>query len=257
MVSTSIQTVSILNVPFAVGDVGQLTNLALESRGLITAPSGPCLLLASKDPVYSRQLAASQFAMADSGAMVLMWRLVHPKTIIQRVSGLAFLKKVLEDPRLRRPGALYLVDPSPEASCRNRQWLQGLGIMIESEDQYVAPMYQQSAVEDVALLERLRSKAPRYVLINLGGGVQERLGAWLQDKWRESDGDAELPTLICTGAAIAFLTGEQAHIPRWADRLYLGWAMRCLKRPRLYVPRYFQSIPVLYYTLRDAFKSKR
>ena len=80
--------------------------------------------------------------------------------------------------------------------------------------------------------------------------TQERLGAWLQGRFEKEDTD--LPTIICTGAAIAFLTGEQIQIPKWADRLFLGWAMRCIDKPALYIPRYFKSIPVLYYALKDA-----
>lgn len=249
-----IQTVEVLDIPFACGDVGQLADAALELRGLITAPSAPCLALADRDAVYAGQLAASQLVLPDSGAMVLVWRLIRRRSRLRRVSGLAFLQEILRDERLRRPGALFLVDPSAESSARNRKWLRNTGIPIEAEDQYVAPIYRSSAVEDSALLEFLRQRAPRYVLINLGGGIQERLGAWLQQEWQRENHRAELPTLICTGAAIAFLTGEQVNIPRWADRLYLGWAIRCLRQPILYVPRYFKSIPVLFHTLKDALK---
>jgi UDP-N-acetyl-D-mannosaminuronic acid transferase (WecB/TagA/CpsF family) len=257
MAPDTIQTVKILQIPFAIGNVAQLTDAVLNLRGLITAPSAPCLVLAAKDPAYSRQLAASKLALADSGAMVLMWRLARPATPLRRVSGLAFLKEILKDERIRRPGALFLVDPSPEAGKRNRQWLHSIGIDMETEDQYIAPIYQPGAVEDSVLLNLLRAREPRYVLINLGGGVQERLGAWLQQEWLRESGAPNLPSIICTGAAIAFLTGEQSRIPLWADRFYLGWAIRCVGRPTIYVPRYFKSIPVLYYTLRDAIKKGR
>lgn len=256
MALDSIQKVKVLQISFACGDLEDLVNAALDGRGLMTAPSAPCLAIAAKDPIYTEQLAASKLAIADSGAMALMWRLACPKTRLRRISGLAFLEGILQDPRIRQPGALFLVDPSEEASKRNQHFLKGVGIEIKNEDQYIAPMYQASAVKDPALLELLQKKEPRYVLINLGGGIQERLGAWLQEKLdRESNG-SKLPTIICTGAAIAFLTGEQSYIPKWADRLYLGWAIRCLGKPTLYVPRYFKSIPVLYYTLKDAIKSR-
>ncbi len=247
-------SIRILQIPFGVGNVHELVEAALDLRGLVTAPSAPCLALAAKDARYTGQLAESQLVLPDSGAMVLVWRLIRPSSPLQRVSGLAFLSTMLEDPRLRQPGALFLVDPSPEASARNRCWLQGRGIPIQVEDQYVAPLYSPDCVEDPILLDRLRQRAPRYVLINLGGGIQERLGAWLQQQWQQDSADPKLPAIFCTGAAIAFLTGEQSRIPAWADRLYLGWAVRCLGRSSIYVPRYFKSFPVLYYTLRAALK---
>lgn len=252
-----VQTVRVLQIPFAAGNLAQIVDAALEQRGLITAPSAPCLVLAARDPAYARQLAASEIALADSGAMVLVWRLARPGSSLKRISGLAFLKAILNDQRIRQPRALFLVDPSPEASERNRQWLHSTGIGIEPEFQYVAPIYQSGGVEDPVLLDLLRARKPRYVLINLGGGVQERLGAWLQQEWHQQNEAPELPAIICTGAAIAFLTGEQSHIPHWADRFYLGWLIRCISQPSRYVPRYFKSIPVLYYTLKDAMSSAR
>ena len=256
MASDPIQKVRILQIPFACGELKDLVDAALDGRGLVTAPSAPCLAIAAKDPVYTEQLAASKLAIPDSGAMVLMWRLACPKTPLRRMSGLAFLEGILKDPRIRQPNALLLVDPSIEASKRNQRFLNYMGIDIKDDDHYVAPMYKPTAVEDPALLRRLREKEPRYVLINLGGGIQERLGAWLQANLEQESDGSNQPTIICTGAAIAFLTGQQTSIPRWADRLYLGWAIRCLGKPSLYVPRYFNAIPVLYYTLKDAIKSR-
>ena len=52
---------------------------------------------------------------------------------------------------------------------------------------------------------------------------------------------SQLPAILCTGAAIAFLTGGQATIPKWADRLYLGWLFRILQSPRKYFYRYLQA----------------
>lgn len=254
MASASTERIRILQIPFAIGNVAQLAEAALDLRGLVTAPSAPCLALAAKDPRYTRQLGESQLVLPDSGAMVMTWRLIRPRSALQRVSGLAFLEAILEDRRLRPPGALFLVDPSAESSERNRRFLRSIGIDLQAEAQYIAPLYSSGSVEDPVLLERLRESKPRYVLINLGGGIQERLGAWLQGQWQGDPAGCPLPAIFCTGAAIAFLTGEQSRIPRWADRIYLGWAIRCLGRASLYVPRYFKSFPVLYHTLKEALK---
>jgi UDP-N-acetyl-D-mannosaminuronic acid transferase (WecB/TagA/CpsF family) len=63
-------------------------------------------------------------------------------------------------------------------------------------------------------------------VVNIGGGTQELLGWYLR---RNVTGK---PLIVCTGAAIAFLSGRQARIPSWADRFYLGWVMRILARNR-------------------------
>jgi hypothetical protein len=42
-------------------------------------------------------------------------------------------------------------------------------------------------------------------------------------------------------ALATFLTGTQANIPTWADRLYLGWLLRIFQSPRTFLPRYWKA----------------
>lgn len=42
----------------------------------------------------------------------------------------------------------------------------------------------------------------------------------------------------CIGAALGFLTGDQVHIPNWADKVYLGWLLRSLAQPRVFIPAF-------------------
>ena len=58
------------------------------------------------------------------------------------------------------------------------------------------------------------------MIINLGGGVQEKLGLYLKRNLNHET------KIICTGAAIAFLTGLQANIPNIVDKIYMGWLWR-------------------------------
>jgi hypothetical protein len=73
----------------------------------------------------------------------------------------------------------------------------------------------------------------------IGGGVQEKLGAWLLS------GLDYTPAVQCTGAAIGFLSGEQANIPVWADQCRLGWLFRCLDEPGKFIPRYWEARKLL------------
>ena len=40
---------------------------------------------------------------------------------------------------------------------------------------------------------------------------------------------------------MAFLSGDQVRIPRWADALGLGWMFRSVSDPRRYGPRYWDA----------------
>jgi UDP-N-acetyl-D-mannosaminuronic acid transferase (WecB/TagA/CpsF family) len=69
----------------------------------------------------------------------------------------------------------------------------------------------------------------------LGGGTQERLGLYLKRNLTYQ------PAIHCIGAAMAFLSGDQVHIPRWADALGLGWMFRSVSDPKRYGPRYWDA----------------
>lgn len=214
------------------------------------APSGPGLADLPGDPAYREALENADLVLPDSGFMVLALRLLGIKRL-KRLSGLKFLQALLVDESFRGCGSMLWVMPNAVESEANLAWLQGMGIKLEQSDCYVAPDYALERVEDhelKALAERMR---PRFIIINIGGGVQEKLGYYL------IRGLDYRPAIICTGAAIAFLTGRQADIPVWADRLYLGWILRCLRAPRVFLPRYWKARRLFFLLWKYREKSPR
>ena len=118
----------------------------------------------------------------------------------------------------------------------NLTWLNAHGFSVTCNDCYVAPLYPSGQLTDLELLQCVKQRQPRYILINIGGGVQERLGHYLRKHLPDS------PAIICVGAAIAFITGLQANIPVWADAYGLGWFLRCLQAPGKFIPRYWKAL---------------
>ena len=59
-------------------------------------------------------------------------------------------------------------------------------------------MYPAGPLEDAALLARIEARKPKFVMLNIGGGTQERLGHFLRSRL------SYRPAIICTGAAVAF-----------------------------------------------------
>jgi len=143
------------------------------------------------------------------------------------------------------PGATYWVMPSRESMSRNLEWLNGRGQRVSENDCYVAPHYPRGEkVEDAELLAELERRRPEHVFVCIGSGVQEKLGLYLKRDLTYG------PGIHCIGAAIAFLSGDQARIPLWADRLALGWLVRCLRDPKVFVPRYVRALKLAYLVLR-------
>ena len=169
--------------------------------------------------------------ITDSGFMVLLWNLLQ-RDSIRRLSGLEYMRELIKRPDFRRPGEVFWVMASTEGAAKNISWLQTQGMQLAKEDYYVAPAYSYP-IADRELLTRLRQRRARHVVVALGGGTQERLGLYLKR-------NLDYPAAVhCTGAAICFLSGDQVHIPPWADKFYLGWLFRCLADPRRYGPRYW------------------
>jgi len=237
------EEIVVLGIPLADLPIAEAVARGLEG-GLVLAPSGPGLTDLPNDPHYREALLGSDLNLTDS-SFVLLVRLVRGHRLAARTSGLRYLRELLRDPSLHREQATYWVMPSRASMERNLDWLSAIGLQVTEENCYLAPLYpRRGPVEDRELLELLERRRPPHVFLCIGSGVQEKLGLYL----KRNLGYA--PGIHCVGAAIAFLSGDQARIPPWADRAGLGWLVRCIREPRVFVPRYLRAFKLAYLVLR-------
>ncbi|MBF0499461.1 MAG: WecB/TagA/CpsF family glycosyltransferase [Candidatus Riflebacteria bacterium] len=226
--------VRILGLSFFSASVGEAAKHGL-SGGLTVVPSAPSLVRLVDDRAYRNAMTHADTVLTDSGFMVLLWNLLHREKIV-RVSGLVYLSEILSDKEFRCPGHTFWIMPHERAVSMSIEWLATRGISINREDSYIAPRYADTGpIEDTKVLELIAMRRPSQIVVALGGGVQEKLGWYLRQHLDY------VPGIHCIGAAIGFLSGDQVYIPRWADSLFLGWLLRCLYRPDLYVPRYIEA----------------
>lgn len=237
----------ILGIRFFTGGFEQLLDHSLRA-GLVVVPSAPVLVDLEGDPAHRAALMESDFAITDSGFFVLLWWLIRGERL-PRISGLRYLRGLLLRPEFRAPHAVFWIMPTQADAEANSRWLQGIGIPVAPADCVVAPYYPAGALVDEGLLQAIEAHRPEFVMINLGGGVQERLGHFLRRRLSYK------PTLVCTGAAIAFLSGRQASIPVWADRLILGWLLRLLNAPGRFLPRYVKALRLPFLLLEESVPS--
>jgi N-acetylglucosaminyldiphosphoundecaprenol N-acetyl-beta-D-mannosaminyltransferase len=237
------QGLVVLGVPLDDVPVDEAVARGLRG-GLVLAPSGPGFCDVVRDPDYLEALLASDLNLTDSG-FVLLVRLLRGHGLAARTSGFRYLHRLLRDQVLRAPHASHWVMPSRESMLKNLAWLNDHGNPVTEEDCYIAPVYpRRGAVEDPELLAVLEERRPRHVFVCVGSGVQEKLGLYLRRNLSYG------PGIHCVGAAIAFLSGDQARIPLWADRLALGWLVRCIRDPKVFVPRYLRAFRLAYLILR-------
>jgi len=82
-----ITTTQVLGIQFFNGNVDEAVQSMTRRGGFMIAPSGTCFARLREDETYRRALLAADLAIADSGLMVLLWRLLRGENI-QRISGL-------------------------------------------------------------------------------------------------------------------------------------------------------------------------
>ena len=210
---------------------------AMMHGGLLVVPAAPALKNLPTDAKYREALLNSDVAITDSSMMVVVWNCLQ-RDKIHRLSGLGYFKELIAQPELKLAHGSFWIMASESSAKKNLRWLHQHDIPASSEDVYIAPIYGQD-ISDPMLLELLKLRRPKHVIVTIGGGNQERLGLYLK---RNLD---YLPSIHCIGAAIAFLSGDQVYIPAWADKLRLGWLFRCVSSPRVYIPRYWGARALL------------
>ncbi|CAM3958209.1 MULTISPECIES: WecB/TagA/CpsF family glycosyltransferase [Flavobacterium] len=233
----SYQFVQILGIKFYNGLVEGAFNFLKENGGLMTVPAAPALVTIKDDKSYYNSLLNSDIVIPDSGYMVLIWNFLY-KNKLKKISGLEFINHFLSQNDRVNQGKLFLINPSELDGQINTQYLNNAKFDLEEAYNYTAPFYKKTII-DVDLLDRLEEKKPKWILINIGGGTQEKLGLYLKENLSYK------PAILCTGAAIAFKTGRQGKMPTWMDQIYLGWLHRCFSNPKIFIPRYLKGFKLI------------
>jgi len=234
----------ILGIHFFNGTVNDAVDVMSANGGLLVVPAAPALVKICHDEGYRRAVTSAEMAIADSGVMVLLWKIFTGRRV-ERISGLKFLKRLVARLTSHPNDRVLWIVPSKSAHEKTITWLRHVKL-TSTADFYIAPRYA-TQVRDDALVARIDNHPPVHVVIGIGGGVQEKLGLFLKENLRAR------PAIHCIGAALAFLTGDQPPIPMWADRFYLGWLLRLLRQPRVFGPRYLSAakLPFLIFRYRE------
>ena len=138
---------------------------------------------------------------------------------------------------------LFCIDPYLKFSSSNSLYIKNLG--VKNVYNYIAPQYSPNNLIDKKLLKLINKTKPEIIMINIGGGIQEILGLYLKKKLSIK------PTILCTGAAISFFTGDQAPINSFVDKYYLGWLIRLIFNPILFFKRYIHTFKLINLVIRD------
>ena len=198
-------------------------------KGLFVFPAGPALANIEKSNGYYESIKKADFVFFDSGLFVLLLK-TFKNINVDKFSGYKFLNLFFDYLKENREKKVFCIDPNLKFSRSNKTFLRKLG--IKKIYSYLAPKYNPLNLSDKKLLTLLRKKKPNFILTNIGGGTQEILGLYLKQKLGFKT------TILCTGGAISFFTGDQAPINNFTDKFYLGWLIRLIFNPIVFFKRY-------------------
>jgi len=244
------RTHQILGIRFFGGTSREAVDEITRRGGLLVAPAAPSMINLCRDADYRRALLSAELAIADSGFLVLLWKLFTGENV-PRISGLEHVKRLLEHESVCEARSVVWVVATEASRDKLLAYLQSEISAVSVSDVsfpnvYVAPKYGRP-VQDEALLALVRQSRPQHIVIAVGGGIQDKLGQYLLDQLDYR------PAVHCIGAALGFLTGDQVRIPDWADKYFLGWFFRSLAQPRVFVPRFWSArkLPWLIWKYRE------
>ena len=232
----NVRKIKIFGITFFDANYKEIKKM-LDRGGLLVLPSGPGMSTIDKDKNYYNALKNSDIALFDSGYLCLLLRILKGIKV-KKFSGFIFFKDFINSLKNENKKKIFLVEPNKKQLEINKKFLNSKNIY--KIYQYIAPIYQKEKIKDYKLLKKIQKIKPKYVVINLGGGVQEVLGSFLKNniKYKVS--------IICTGAAISYFTKQQAPLNVFLDKIYLGWLIRIIFNPFVFLPRYLSAFRLIF-----------
>lgn len=210
--------------------------LKKKIKGLVVLPSGPGLSTIYTDKIYHKSIQNADIALFDSGYFVLLLRLLKGIKV-SKFSGYKFLESFFN---FYKNTNIFSIETDKKSSVINRKYLKKFNINLKNR-QYIAPFYKRkSYIIDTTLLKILKRYKPKVILINLGGGTQEILGSYIKNNLNY------YPLIVCSGAAISYFTKQQAPVNTFFDTLYLGWLIRSIFNPKIFIPRYLSAFKLVF-----------
>ena len=223
---------SFKEIKFYSGDYDQI-KYEFDKGGVLVAPAASALANIDTDKQYYSSLKKSKIAILDSGFFCILLRIFRFQKV-KKLSGFLFLKTFLDN--FKNQQKILFIDPSKKSNILNIKFLKSKKII--NFKTYIAPNYNKKFF-DLKLLNLINNYKPKYIVINIGGGSQEPLAIYINKNIKYN------VSIMCTGAALAFMTGEQAPINKFIDKIYLGWLTRIIWNPKLYLGRILKSFKII------------
>ena len=208
----------------------------INKKGFFVFPAGPALATIQNSNIYYKAIQKADLVFFDSGFFVLLLK-IFKNIDVDKFSGFKFLNLFFSYLKKNKKTSVLCIDPNSKFSKSNKSYLKKLG--IKKTYNFLAPKYDPNNLSDKKLLKLINKIKPNFILTNIGGGTQEVLGMYLKKNLKFRT------TILCTGGAISFFTGDQAPINTFVDKFYLGWLVRLIFNPITFLKRYIIGLKLI------------
>ena len=220
-------------------------NKIISKKGFFVFPAAPALASIKTYDTYHKSIQKADLVFFDSGFFVLLLR-IFKNIKVDKFSGYKFLNLFFNYLRKNKKKKVFCIDPNLNFSKSNKIYLKKLG--LKKTYNFLAPVYDKDKLVDKKLLKVIKKVKPNFIITNIGGGIQEVLGLYLKRNLKFKT------TILCTGGAISFFTGDQAPINNFIDKFYLGWLVRFLFNPLIFFKRYIRGLRLIPMVFFDKIK---
>ena len=208
----------------------------ISNGGYLCAPAAFPLCEIGNDKKYFASLKNSNINLFDSGYFCILLRIFN-RIKVKKFSGFLFLLKFLNDKSLKKNRILF-IDPTINDSKLNAILLAKK--RFKNFFNYVAPIYYSTkSYQDKKLFDLINKIRPKFIVINISGLKQEYLAYVIIKKIKFK------LSILCLGGAMSFITKTQAPINPFFDKYYMGWLIRIIFSPRVFIRRTIRSISLI------------
>jgi N-acetylglucosaminyldiphosphoundecaprenol N-acetyl-beta-D-mannosaminyltransferase len=205
---------------------------SVEPNILVT-PNAGHLINIFDNPELSAIYSTAELSLIDGWPIAVAAKIASKLNII-RVTGSDLLPELF--PQLTKDVRVGIVGGNNESLIRQslESRFPELNIQIIDTSQWTNSVY------DIRRLRELvQYNALSIVLLCLGNPKQELLAKELKNyDWAGSRPD----WIMCVGATIDFLTGEQKRAPRFFQKIGLEWFFRLISNPKKFTQRYLNAV---------------
>lgn len=210
-------------------------------RDWIAEEDGPCryvvtpnvdhAVLLQENEALRQSYDNAELILADGHPIVWASRLLR-RPLPERVPGSELVPCLFDSFNERGDLKVFLLGAQPgvaETAAANMksQWPR-----VETVGVYSPPFgFEKDTAECDRILERIASCRPDVVIVGLGAPKQE---IWVNQHYQNIQAKA----VLCVGATIDFLAGEQKRAPVWMQKSGIEWLHRMCSQPGRLVKRY-------------------